>query len=81
MTAASPAKKITFEDTYVHPHKRVILDLAVLLKSENAFKEFTKALVAFIENVQMVDPKFVINTLNPKSKEKSITTKARSPTI
>ncbi len=74
-TAASTAKKITFEDTYVHPHKRFILDLAILLKSEKALKEFTKALMAFIENEQMVDPKFVINILNPKSKEKSITTK------
>jgi hypothetical protein len=31
--------------------------------------------MAFIENAQMVDPKFVINTLNPMSKEKSIMTK------
>jgi hypothetical protein len=31
--------------------------------------------MAFIENAQMVDPKFVINTLNPMSKEKSITAK------
>ena len=77
VTAASTAKKITFEDTYVHPHKRVILDLAILLKSEKAFEEFTKALMAFIENAHMVDPKFVINTLNPKSKEKSITTKGK----
>jgi hypothetical protein len=76
-TATSTTKKITFEDTYVYPHKRVILDLAILLKSEKAFEEFTKALMAFIENAQMVDPKFFINTLNPKSKEKSITTKGK----
>jgi hypothetical protein len=31
--------------------------------------------MAFIENAQMVDPKFAINTLNPKSKEKSIMAK------
>jgi hypothetical protein len=73
--AASIKKKITFEDTYIHPHKRVIIELAILLKSNTAFVEFTKALMAFIENAQMVDPKFIINTLNPKSKEKSITSK------
>jgi hypothetical protein len=73
--AASTKKKITFEDTYVHPHKRVILELTILLKSDKAFEEFTKALMAFIKNAQMVDPKFVINTLNPNSKDKSITSK------
>ncbi len=31
--------------------------------------------MAFIENAHMVDPKFIINTLNPESKEKSITSK------
>jgi hypothetical protein len=31
--------------------------------------------MAFIENAQMVDPKFIINTLNPELKEKSITSK------
>jgi hypothetical protein len=77
VTATSTVKKIPFEDTYVHPHKRVILDLAIHLKSKKAFKEFTKALMTFIENAQMVDPKFVINTLNPKSKEKNITTKGK----
>jgi hypothetical protein len=31
--------------------------------------------MAFIENAQMVDPRFVTNTLNPMSKEKNITSK------
>ncbi len=74
-TADSTKKKISFEDTYVHPHKRVIIELAILLKSDNAFEEFTKALMAFLENAQMVDPKFEINTLKPTSKEKSIKNK------
>ena len=74
-TADSTKKKISFEDTYVHPHKRVIIELAILLKSDNASEEFTKALMAFLENAQMVDPKFEINTLKPTSKEKSIKNK------
>jgi hypothetical protein len=74
-TSESTKKKISFEETYIHPHKRVIIELAILLKSNKAFEEFTKALMAFIENTQMVDPKFTINTLNLKSKEKSITAK------
>jgi hypothetical protein len=71
----STRKKISFKETCIHPHKRVIIELAILLKSSKAFEEFTKALMAFIENAQMVDPKFAINTLNPKSKGKSITAK------
>ena len=74
-TVDSAKKKISFEDTFIHPHKRVIIELAILLKSDKAFEEFTSALMAFLENAQMVDPKFEINTLNPKSKEKSITKK------
>ncbi len=74
-TAASIKRKITFEDTYIHPHKRVIIKLAILLKSDKAFGEFTKALMAFIENAQMVDLRFIINMLNPESKEKGITSK------
>ena len=66
----STKKKISFEKTYIHPHKRVIIELAILLKSDKTFEKFAKALMVFIENTQMVDPKFVINTLNPMSKEK-----------
>jgi hypothetical protein len=76
-TASSIKKKITFEDTYIHPHKRVIIELAILLKSNKAFEKFTKALMAFIENAQLVGPKFLINMLNPESKEKSIMSKGK----
>jgi hypothetical protein len=48
----------------------------ITLKSDKAFEEFTQALMAFISNAQMVDPKFVINPLNPSSKKKSISSKA-----
>jgi hypothetical protein len=75
--AAGIKKKITFEDTHIHPHKRVIIKLAILLKSDKAFEEFTKTLMAFIENAQTVDPKFIINMLNPESKENSITSKGK----
>jgi hypothetical protein len=34
-----------------------------------------QALMAFITNAQMVDPKFIINPINPTSKEKNISSK------
>ncbi len=45
------------------------------LKSDKVFEEFTQALMAFLANAQMVTPKFVINPLNPNSKEKNIASK------
>jgi hypothetical protein len=53
----------------------MVIELAIALKSDKAFEEFTQALMAFITNAQMVDPKFVINPLNPTSKEKNICSK------
>ena len=44
-------------------HSRVILDLAITLKKEKAFQEFTTTLVDLVTNAQMVDPKFAINPL------------------
>jgi hypothetical protein len=58
-----------------YPYSRVILELAIALKSENVFEEFTQALMAFITNALMVDPKFVINPISPTSKEKNISNK------
>ena len=58
-----------------HKYKRTIFKLAILLTSEKKFEEFTQALMAFLTNAQMVDPKFVINPLNPKSVSKDISTK------
>jgi hypothetical protein len=49
--------------------------LAIALKGEKPFDEFTQALMAFISNAQMVDPKFIINPLNSNSKEKNISSK------
>jgi hypothetical protein len=46
-----------------------------LLKTDKAFEEFTQALMAFITNAQMVDPKFIINPINKNSKEKNISSK------
>ncbi len=67
------AKSATFLDEVVYPHSRVIIELAIImLKSDKAFEEFTQALMAFITNAQMVDPKFVINPIKPSSKEKNI---------
>ncbi len=65
----------SYLDTFIHTYSQVILELAVTLKSDKAFKEFTQALMSFITNAQMVGPKFVINPLNPHSKEKNISSK------
>ncbi len=70
------ANRTTFLDNFVYPFPRIILKLAITFKSNKAFMEFTQALMAFISNTQMVDPKFRINPLNPSSKEKSIGSKA-----
>ncbi len=47
----------------------------MVLKSDKAFEEFIQALMSFLSNAQLVDPKFVINPLNPNSKEKNIASK------
>jgi hypothetical protein len=70
------ANRTTFLENFVYPYPCIILELVITLKSNKAFEEFTQALMAFISNAQMVDPKFVINPLNPSSKEKSIGSKA-----
>ena len=56
--------------TVNHKYKRTIFELAILLTSEKKFEEFTHALMAFLTNAQMVDPKFVT-----KSVSKDISTK------
>ncbi len=70
------ANRTTFLNNFVYPYPRIILKLAITLKSNKAFEEFTQALMSSISNAQMVDSKFVINPLNPSSKEKSIGSKA-----
>ncbi len=52
----SVSRATAFLDTFIYPHARIILELAITLKSEKAFKEFTQALMAFLTNAQMVDP-------------------------
>ena len=71
----APTCVTSFLDKFIYPHSQVILELAVTLKSDKAFEEFTQALMSLITNAQMVDPKFVINPLNPNSKEKNFTSK------
>jgi hypothetical protein len=72
---ATKEKATTFADQFVHPYSRIILELAITLKSDKAFEEFTQALMAFITNAQIVDSKFIINPLNPRSNDKAITMK------
>ena len=62
-------------NTVNHKYKHMIFELTILLTSEKKFEEFTHALMTFLTNAQMVDPKFVINPLNPKSVSKDISTK------
>jgi hypothetical protein len=71
----SSTKTTTFLDAYNYKYKRTVFELAILLKTNKAFEEFTQSLMAFITNAQMVDPKFVINPINENSKEKNISSK------
>jgi hypothetical protein len=52
-----------------------VLELVITLKSNKVFEELTNALVSFITNTQIVDPKFIINPINPLSKDKNICSK------
>jgi hypothetical protein len=72
---ASKKKVTTFMDEFVYPHSRITLEMAITLKSNKAFEEFMQAIMAFITNVQIVGPKFIINPLNPLSDTKPITMK------
>jgi hypothetical protein len=75
-TRTAPALKPAIRNPPLdHTYRRTIVELAILLTSEKKFDEFTQALMAFLSNAQMVDPKFVINPLNPKSESKDIATK------
>ncbi len=75
--ATPTARSTNFLENFNYPHSRVILELAVVLKSDKAFEEFTQALMAFLSNAQMVDPKFVINPLNSNLKERNIASKGK----
>ncbi len=48
------------------------MELAILLKNEDTFDEFVKVLVALHRNAQIVNPKFVMNPINPTINEKEI---------
>jgi hypothetical protein len=74
--STTSANRTTFLDNFVYPYPCIIHELAITLKSNKAFEKFTQALMAFISNAQMFDPKFVINPLNTASKEKSTSSKA-----
>jgi hypothetical protein len=75
---SNATKSASFLDEVVYPHSHVILELVITLKSDKAFEESTQALMAFITNAQMVDPKFVINPINPPSKDKNISNKGKT---
>ncbi len=78
--AANKERITTVMDEFVYPHSRIILEMAITLKSDKAFDKFTQSIMAFITNVQIVDPKFIINPLNPLSDAKAIMTKGEIST-
>jgi hypothetical protein len=78
--AASKERVTTFIDESVYPHSRIILEMAITLKSDKAFDEFSQAIMDFIANVQIVDPKFIINPFNPLSDAKAIMMKGEIST-
>ncbi len=73
--APSILKAMQFMDTYTHPHRRIVLELAIVLTKEDTFDEFAKALPSLLSNVRIVNPKFVINPIDQFSKDKDITVK------
>ncbi len=75
MQTSTATKMTTFLDTYIHPHSRTVLELAIKLKSNNPFEEFTKSLMDLIANAQIVDSRFVINPIDSASKEKNVSSK------
>jgi hypothetical protein len=74
--ALSILRTTKFFDNYIHLHRRIVLGLAITLTKEDTFDEFAKALASLLGNAQIVDPKFVINPIEPFSKDKDIITKA-----
>ncbi len=74
-SASTSTRSTSFLDAFVYPYSRTVLELAITLRSDKAFEEFTKALMEFSSNAQLVDPKFAINPINPNYKEKNITSK------
>ncbi len=74
--APSILRTTKFFDNYIHPHRRIVLEYAITLTKEDTFDKFAKALTSLLGNAQIVDPKFVINSIEPFSKDKDIVTKA-----
>jgi hypothetical protein len=77
-TEAAPSilKTTKFVNNYIHPHRRIMVKLAIALTKEDTFNKFAKALASLLGNAQIVNPKFVINPIKSFSKDKNITTKA-----
>ena len=71
-SSQSILKTAKFIDTYIYPHERIVLELAINLTKEDTFDEFAKGLGALLTNAQIVDPKFVMNSIDPQSKEKDM---------
>jgi hypothetical protein len=59
-------------NSFNYPYPHTFVELAIALNGKKLFDEFTQALMTFISNAQILNLKFVINPLNPYSKEKNI---------
>jgi hypothetical protein len=71
-SSQSILKTAKFIDTYIYLHEKIVLELAINLTKEDIFHEFAKGLGALLTNAQIVDPKFVMNSIDPQSKEKDM---------
>ncbi len=74
--APSTLKTTKFINNYIHPHRKIVLELAITLTKEYTFDKFAKALASLLSNAQIVNPKFVLNPIKSYSKDKDITTNA-----
>jgi hypothetical protein len=77
-SAPSSTKTTTFLDSFNYLYPCTVVDLAIALKGEKPIDECTQALMAFIFNVQIVDPKFVINPLTQIPRRRTSAPKGKS---
>ncbi len=72
-TEAAPSilKTTKFIDTYIHPHRRIMLELAITLTKEDTFDEFANALASLLSNPQILTPSLSSTQSNPSAKIKT----------
>jgi hypothetical protein len=68
-------KMTKFINGFICPHRRIAMELAITLTKEDTFDKFIKALAALLSKAQIVNTKFVLDQIDPTSKEKYIAMK------